>query len=168
MIDDTLILNSDSLESTEVSTESTDSSSSSSESVTSSNSSLLEQNSITLLSSTPASSVNSLSSLASYGPELLEGNYDVSDLLKATDNPGIWALGIAILNNIVSKNTLEADEEAIMFSQLTSKEVRQRIIDENEKTITLLNSLIKEHGSAYRSGINRSGKISPTPRKRKW
>lgn len=96
---------------------------------------------------------------------LLEGNYSISQLLNATDNPLIWAIGIAVLQNILMKGSLEADQESINFFQSTSKATRQQMLDDNSKLLDHEQKLIKDQGNWYRSGTNPSGQIKQKPKK---
>ncbi len=95
---------------------------------------------------------------------LLGGNYSVSELLYLTDNPLIWAIGCAVLQNIVMKGALEADQESIDFFQSTAKATRKQMLDDNAKLLEQEQKLIKDQGNWYRSGTNPSGQIKQKPK----
>lgn len=95
----------------------------------------------------------------------------IPELLYKSDNPAVWAMGLAVIQNWISEETLEADMEALEFTKKTAKASRQQTMDSNYILVEKLEKLIKEQSVAFRAGTNEGGMIRPKDKpkpKLKW
>lgn len=88
------------------------------------------------------------------------------NILYQSDNPGIWALGMAILQDFIKEATLEADQESIRFTEAAAQTLRQKIIDQNEAMLKNIKKLADEDAK-YNVGTNPSGSVGPKEKRKK-